>query len=117
MGNEAGANPQEAASKGEAAEEMANAMAGLADTFEDLITEVRDAASIYVHNGYSRFRDDHYDSIKKVQDHGMTLANNIQAGAGEAALTDLDASGGYQGAWPSLSRDINGSAGTPYRPY
>ncbi|GAA3988703.1 hypothetical protein FOF52_17245 [Thermobifida alba] len=67
MGNEAGANPGAAASGGAAAEEMANAMAGLADTFEDLITEVRDAAGIYVRNGYSCSRDDHYDSIKKVR--------------------------------------------------
>ncbi|WP_083947947.1 hypothetical protein [Thermobifida cellulosilytica] len=117
MGNEAGANPGAAAAKGATAEEMAEAMAGLADTFDDLITEVRAAAGSYVAAGYSRFRDDHYDSIKKVQDHGLTLADNIQAGAAEAALTDLDTSDGYQGAWPSLSRDINGSYGPPGRPY
>ncbi|MET9709954.1 hypothetical protein ACFW3Z_18505 [Nocardiopsis alba] len=104
--SEAGANPIEAMQGGEYAETLAAAMAGLADAFDILMG---DAANASVHEdvkaGLQKFRDEADQSLIDLQQHGLALANNIQAGAGETAQNDLESSDGFH-PWEA-HRDIN----------
>ncbi|WP_285733529.1 hypothetical protein [Nocardiopsis sp. ATB16-24] len=107
MTNEAGANPIEAMQGGEYAETLASAMAGIADMF-DLIMEDAKTASGHpnVALGFGLFKNDMQPIFQEVQDHGLQLAENIQAGAGETALNDLESAEEYDTPW-EFHRDIN----------
>jgi hypothetical protein len=100
MAEEAGANPIEALEGGELAEALAEAMAGLADMF-DLIME--DAESVAnrdeVQAALRSFKEEYSPAIVEVQEHGLQLAGNIQAGAAEVAVNDLQAASEYETPW------------------
>ncbi|WP_017569956.1 hypothetical protein [Nocardiopsis halotolerans] len=100
MADEAGANPIEALEGGQLAEALAEAMAGLADMF-DLIME--DAETVAHEDGVESalrsYKEEYAPTIVEVQEHGLQLANNIQAGASETALNDLEAAETYNTPW------------------
>ncbi len=91
MTNGVGGNPNEGLQDGQNAEALASAMAGLADMF-DLVVE--DAVSVAgeddVEAAYRAFKERHFQDFLDVQEHGLQLADNIQAGASEIALNDLE---------------------------
>ncbi|QUX31121.1 hypothetical protein KGD83_11880 [Nocardiopsis akebiae] len=100
MAGEAGANPIEALQGGELAEALAEAMAGLADMF-DLIME--DAETVAqrdeVSSALRAYKEEYAPTLVEMQEHGLRLANNIQAGASETALNDLEAAEHYDTPW------------------
>ncbi|MEV2278394.1 hypothetical protein AB0I72_22680 [Nocardiopsis sp. NPDC049922] len=107
MSSEAGANPIEAMEGGEYAQTLAAAMAGLADMF-DLLMEDAEAGAGHsdVMAGFRKYRDEYGQDIVDVQQHGLSLADNIQAGASEVARNDLESAEEYDTPWES-HRDIN----------
>ena len=106
MTNESGANPIEAMEGGEYAETLAAAMAGLADAFDLLLGDAVGACGHDdVRSGFNKFREEADQALIDLQEHGLALANNIQAGAGEVARNDLDSSEGFH-PWQS-HRDLN----------
>ncbi|WP_017610727.1 hypothetical protein [Nocardiopsis xinjiangensis] len=107
MSNEAGGNPIEGMQGGEYAETLAAAMAGLADGFDLLMEDAESAAGNEdVRAGFRTFKEEASQSLIDVQEHGMTLAHNVQAGAGEIAQNDLDNAEGFEHPWQALE-DIN----------
>lgn len=107
MSSEAGGNPIEGMQGGEYAETLAAAMAGLADTF-DLLMEDTERASGHedVKAGFGTFKESTAQALIDIQRLGLTLADNIQAGAGEIARNDLESSENFDHPWAS-HRDIN----------
>jgi hypothetical protein len=97
---EAGAN-WAAMGKAEQAEALAEAMVGLEETFELLIGEIAPAAGP-VEADYHKFKENLQPEIRRVQENGLALANNIQAGASEIAQNDHESSDHYQGAWGDI---------------
>ena len=86
------------------AETMANAMAGLSDMFDHLIEEARSRAEhVRMRIGYSVMFNKYVDHISDVEENGMRLAENIQAGVAESAETDLKSAEDYANAWPELA--------------
>ncbi|MBB6170635.1 hypothetical protein HNR23_000695 [Nocardiopsis mwathae] len=109
MSEEIGVNVVAGKSKGEAAETLAEAMVGLTDTFETMLEDIRSpAAEFPVRQGYDKFREDTSVFLGELQIHGLRLSENIKSGASAAAKNDYDASEDFQGAWPGLSRSVNG---------
>lgn len=100
MAGEVGANPIEALEGGELAEALAESMAGLADMF-DLIME--DAESVAqrdeVESALRAYKEEYSQTIIDAQEHGMGLAHNIQAGAGQTAINDLESAEMYESPW------------------
>ncbi|MFI6575641.1 hypothetical protein ACIBFB_07550 [Nocardiopsis sp. NPDC050513] len=107
MSTEAGGNTIEAMEGGEYAETLAAAMAGLADTF-DILMEDAESASGHedVRAGFRALREEAAQALIDVQEHGLSLADNIQAGSGRIAVNDLDSARDYDHPWES-HRDIN----------
>ncbi|WP_028648830.1 hypothetical protein [Nocardiopsis sp. CNT312] len=104
---EAGGNPIEGMQGGEYAETLAAAMAGLADTFDLLMEDAVSAAGHEdVRAGFNAFKEEAGQSLIDVQALGLTLADNVQAGASEIARNDLESSEGFGHPWES-HRDIN----------
>ncbi|WDZ88841.1 hypothetical protein [Nocardiopsis sp. HUAS JQ3] len=94
-------------SSGLDAEAMANAMAGLSDMFDHLMEEARSRSEhARMRTGYAVFLDKYVDHIAEVEENGLRLAENIQAGVAEAAETDLRSAEDYSHAWPDM-RSIN----------
>ena len=103
--DEVGANTWAAASKGQQAEALAEAMAGLEVTFQDLVDHLKDKAD-WLEYGYSQFNTNLVSDIGTIQEEGMALAETIQASAAEIDETDYESSEGFQGAWEELP-DVN----------
>ncbi|KOX11231.1 hypothetical protein [Nocardiopsis sp. NRRL B-16309] len=104
---EAGANPIEAMEGGEYAETLAAAMAGLADMFDLLMENTESAAGHEdVIAGFRKYKEEYAQDLIDVQEHGLGLANNIQAGAGRVAENDLESAEELRSPWES-HRDIN----------
>lgn len=104
--SESGANPIEAMEGGEYAEALAAAMAGLADAFDILLGDAVSACGHQdVRTGFTTFREEADQALIDLQEHGLALANNIQAGAGEVARNDLDSAEDFH-PWES-HRDLN----------
>ncbi|WP_026128967.1 MULTISPECIES: hypothetical protein [Nocardiopsis] len=100
MPNEAGGNPIEGYQGGELAGALAESMAGLADMF-DLIME--DAETVAqrdeVSSALATYRDEYRQVIIDAQEHGLQLAENIQAGAREIAENDWESSNDFKTPW------------------
>lgn len=104
---EAGGNPIEGMQGGEYAETLASAMAGIADMFDLLMEDAKTASgNPDVSLGFGLFKNDMYPLFQDVQEHGLQLADNIQAGAGKIALNDVETAQEYTTPWES-HRDIN----------
>lgn len=99
--NEVGANTWAAATKGEQAEALAEAMAGLETTFEDLMDNLTDKAE-WLEYGFTEFKGNLESDICTVQAEGMALAGTIQASAADIDETDYESSEGFQGAWEQM---------------
>lgn len=99
---EAGANIWAALEKGEQAEVLAESMVGLEDTFELLMEELKSKSGWMISSGYSTFKQDLQPEIRKVQENGLQLANNIQAGASGIAENDYESSDDYVEAWGNM---------------
>lgn len=102
---EVGANTWAAASKGEQAEALAEAMVGLEETFEGLMDDLKDKAD-WLTYGYQQFKSNLQPDIRTIQEEGMRLADNIQSGASEIARNDHESGEGFQGAWEQMP-DVN----------
>ncbi|MEV2279395.1 hypothetical protein AB0I72_27845 [Nocardiopsis sp. NPDC049922] len=100
MSGESGGNPIEGYEGAQLAEALAESMAGLADMF-DLIME--DAETVAqrdeVSSALRAYKEEYGPAIVEVQEHGLQLADNIQAGASEIARNDQEAAGDYQTPW------------------
>ncbi|MFI6578087.1 hypothetical protein ACIBFB_20040 [Nocardiopsis sp. NPDC050513] len=104
---EAGGNPIDGLQGGERAEALATAMAGIADMFEFLTDDAAGSAGHDdVSAGYRALKERHSQDFVDIQAHGIQLANNIQAGAGEIALNDVESAESYETPW-DFGRDIN----------
>ena len=100
MANEVGANPIEALEGGELAEALAESMAGLADMFEFLMEDAETVANrSEVESALRAYKEEHAQTLIDAQEHGMSLANNIQAGASETAVNDLESAEMYESLW------------------
>ncbi|GAA0999435.1 hypothetical protein Q7689_02090 [Nocardiopsis tropica] len=98
---EAGANTWAAMEQGAQAEAMAEAMVGLEETFTMLMDDLASYTG-WVSSGYIAFRDDLQPEVHQVQQNGIVLANNIQAGASEIAQNDYDGGEEFSGAWVDM---------------
>lgn len=104
---EAGGNPIELMQGGVYAETLASSMAGLADMFELLVDDAAGSAgNDDVAAGYRALKERHSQDFIDVQAHGLQLAENIQAGARNIALNDVESADEYDTAW-DLPRPIN----------
>ncbi|WP_084392190.1 hypothetical protein [Nocardiopsis listeri] len=99
--NEAGANTWAAVEKGAHAEAMAEAMVGLEETFSLLMDDLSTSTG-WIASGYVHFKNDLEPEIQKVQQNGIALANNIQAGASNIAENDHEASDEFSESWKSM---------------
>ncbi len=106
MSDEAGGNPIEGYEGAELAGALAESMAGLADMFE-LIME--DAETVVHRDEISSalrvYREEYGPALVEVQEHGLQLAENIQAGASEIALNDHESAEDYNTPW-DLGMDL-----------
>lgn len=98
---EVGANTWAAAEKGARAEAMAEAMVGLEETFTMLMDDLAGYTG-WISSGYVAVRDELQPEVHKVQQNGISLANNIQAGAAEIAQNDYEAGDEFAGAWAEM---------------
>ncbi|MDA2813075.1 hypothetical protein O4J56_20685 [Nocardiopsis sp. RSe5-2] len=110
MSNEAGGNPNEANSSGTEAESLAENMVGLSDDYEGLIKGCKGAAGEEeVEDGFRKhIASGILDKISEIEERGLRLAENMQAGARELAETDYENTTGYEvGDMPGLTRPVN----------
>ena len=92
-----GANPTEAHAGGSASAEAAARLRDLPDDFDEAIQEAKSAASPTPGvGGWGAFGDEHTDHMTDVRKHARDLAENIQSGAWDAAVTDLETSEEFQ---------------------
>ncbi|MGW9554184.1 hypothetical protein ACWGSK_06705 [Nocardiopsis sp. NPDC055551] len=107
MSGSVGVNPFKAHEDAEFSESLAEAMIGLVEVFEDLISDAKEqSGNTQVGIGYERFKEDHIEFIEKVREHGLQIADNVQSGAKESAQTDWEAAEEFEHPW-ELARDIN----------
>lgn len=107
MPDEVGVEADLAFSAGLDAEAMANAMAGLSDTFESLVDEASsNAHHPGIKSGFTTFMNSYGESISKVEENGLTIADNIQEGVRDIAENDAQNSDDYGAAWPGVG-EIN----------
>lgn len=87
-----GVNPDDAHAGGSASAEAAARLRDLPADFDEAIqaakSAVRPTPGI---TGWDSFGSDHEQHMVDVKEHARTLAENIQDGAYEAAITDLEA--------------------------
>lgn len=102
-----GANPIEAQQGGERAETLANAMAGIADMYDELCDDARARThNSDIANGFNLFKNSTYQTFIDVQEHGVAIADRIQEGAGSIAQEDWENSQNFQETWAGLE-DLN----------
>ncbi|WP_116245489.1 hypothetical protein [Nocardiopsis sp. FIRDI 009] len=95
-GDSVAANPEDAHAGGSASAEAAARLRDLPTDFDEAIQAAKSAVSPAPGiTGWSSFGADHEHHMMDVKEHARTLADNIQAGAYEAAVTDLEASEEY----------------------
>ncbi|MFE6305824.1 hypothetical protein [Nocardiopsis sp. NPDC057823] len=91
-GDVAGVNTDDAYAGGSASAEAAARLRDLPTDFDEAITAAKNAVSPAPGiTGWGSFGDDHMQHMVDVKEHAKTLAENIQAGSYEAAVTDLQA--------------------------
>ncbi|OKI22040.1 hypothetical protein A6A08_20440 [Nocardiopsis sp. TSRI0078] len=89
-------NVDDAYAGGTASAEAAARLRDLPTDFEEAVQAAKSAASGAPGvTGWNTFGTDHEHHMFDVRDHARTLAENIQAGSYEAAVTDLESSEEY----------------------
>ncbi|WP_306366078.1 hypothetical protein [Nocardiopsis sp. CC223A] len=96
-----GANTWEAATKGEQAAALAEAMVGLDETFSSLMDDIAGKAG-WIASGYLNFKFELEPEIATVQRNGLSLADSIQSGASEIARNDHESSDGFVESWHEM---------------
>ncbi|CAM3958370.1 hypothetical protein NOGI109294_20270 [Nocardiopsis gilva] len=102
-----GSNPNEALSKGDTAEALANAMNNLDGRFEDVVSDAGAAAKEGLKSSYVNYAEWRMSFIKELQVHGQNLSENLKAGAGETKKTDDDNTNDFESSRRGLSRSVN----------
>ncbi|CAM4165064.1 hypothetical protein GCM10009799_51010 [Nocardiopsis rhodophaea] len=88
--------------------QLAEAMLGLKDDFEDAMNAAKNAAAeTECAEGYTKFLDKYRGNIVEVEEHGLRLAGNSGVGGSELKRNDQESEEGYSGANKGLSRPIN----------
>ncbi|MBB6173415.1 hypothetical protein HNR23_003475 [Nocardiopsis mwathae] len=112
MADESGGDPSRISGKARSAAQLADAMSGLRDTFNDIMNSAQKAAvEEECAEGYPKFRDNYAETILELEEHGLQLAKNIHSGGAAIGRNDDTTEEGFNGAWPGLSRPINQSSG------
>lgn len=97
MADSIGANPEEAHAGGSASAEAAARLRDLPDDFDDAVQQAKNAATPAPGvSGWSSFGNEHTDHMADVRKHARDLAENIQSGAWDAAVSDLEAAEEFQ---------------------
>ncbi|WP_370012849.1 hypothetical protein UIS43_07210 [Nocardiopsis sp. LDBS0036] len=106
MSGGSGGNPIEGYEGAELAAALAESMAGLADMF-DLVMEDAEAVAHRdeVSSALRAYKEEYGPTIVEVQEHGLQLAENIQAGASEIARNDQESAEHYETPW-DLGTDL-----------
>ncbi|MGW5880140.1 hypothetical protein ACWFMI_26690 [Nocardiopsis terrae] len=106
--HELGVNVVEAYGSGQDAEAYASGFVGLGSDFDAALQTAKIACK---HDpkvsGWEAYGEEQAAAIAKVEDHGLSLAENIQGGAADVAATDQEASETYNAIDYPLSRQPN----------
>ena len=107
-GHELGVNPVEAYSSGQDAEAYASGFTGLGDDFDAALQTAKTACK---HDpevkGWDAYGEEQAAAIAKVENHGISLAENIHGGAADVATTDHEAAESYDAVAHPLNRPPN----------
>ncbi|MEU0491580.1 hypothetical protein ABZ249_20295 [Nocardiopsis sp. NPDC006139] len=96
MSNGTGVNVDDAYAGGSDSAEAAARLRDLPTDFDEAVQAAKNATSgVPGVTGWGTFGSDHEQHMIEVRDHARTLAENIQAGSYEAAVTDLESSEGF----------------------
>ncbi|WP_152513471.1 hypothetical protein [Nocardiopsis baichengensis] len=108
-GHEVGVNATDAYGKGADAAEYASDFKGLSSDFEELIGTDAPAACGKTPgvSGWSSYASEQQASMENVEKQGISLGENIQAGAGEAKDVDSENAEAMDGSTGGVSRPIN----------
>ncbi len=95
--NELGVNVTDAYGAGADAGQYASSFTGLHADFLDLLNAAKDVcADEPAVTGWSAYGEEQADAIARVEEHGVGLAENVQGGASEVAMTDAQAGEAYE---------------------
>lgn len=106
--HEIGVNPHDAYGAGADAEQYAAGFNGLHADFNDVLEAAETACADDPEvTGWSAYGMEQAEAIAEVEAHGVSLAENVQGGASEAANTDAQASEGFEAVDMPPSRPVN----------
>ncbi|WP_143847106.1 hypothetical protein [Nocardiopsis sp. JB363] len=106
--HEVGVNVHDAYGAGASAEEYASAFNGLHDDFNDVLSSASAAcADDPKVGGWSDYGEEQAEAIARVENHGISLAENVQGGASETANVDSQASEVYNSTDVPMARPVN----------
>lgn len=106
--HELGVNPHDAYGAGAEAEQYASAFDGLHADFNDVLEAADTACADDPRvEGWSAYGEEQAEAIAEVEAHGVSLAENVQGGASEAANTDVQGSEEFAAVDMPPSRPIN----------
>ncbi|MEV2276285.1 hypothetical protein AB0I72_11905 [Nocardiopsis sp. NPDC049922] len=107
-GHEVGVNAHDAHGAGSNAEAYAAGFVGLGADFNETLLAAKAACD---HDpkvtGWGGYGEGQASAIARVENHGLSLSENIQGGASEAAFTDQDSGVEFTAIDVPLSRDPN----------
>ncbi|WP_306370669.1 hypothetical protein [Nocardiopsis sp. CC223A] len=107
-GHEVGVNARDAYQSGNTAESYAADFIGLGEDFKAVLDAAKSACDHEPEvTGWEAYGEEQAEAIAKVEEHGLSLAENVQAGAAEASHTDVDSGDGFSEAGSPLGRPIN----------
>ncbi|WP_435107742.1 hypothetical protein [Nocardiopsis synnemataformans] len=107
-GHEAGVNPYDAYGIGSNAEAYASGFIGLGEDFNEVLLSAKSACAPDPQvTGWSAYGEEQAEAMAKVENHGVSLAENVQAGASEAAATDHSSAEDFVPVDSPLSRPPN----------
>lgn len=105
---EIGVDPNEAVTAGQQVETISESFAGLIKEFQ---ATVENAEAVAVEapcrRGYGPFGETNTGAMAKVEEHGVTLGGNVQAGGAEAGITDAENATDFTTVREALRMQIN----------
>lgn len=97
-GHEVGVNPVEAYGAGQDAEAYASGFVGLGADFNAALDAAKSACDHEPEvSGWDAYGEEQAAAIAEVEEHGISLAENIQGGASDISATDEESSDIYAG--------------------